>query len=184
MKIKITKWKNSTNSPVLLAIDDLANIYVKQSSDERLEIGEDWGHYASHKNSMWDFLQKNLLENFPDIRITFFLVTKKRAPIVKNSPYSYAESIDANDEFSDFLCQLYGNDKVELAYHGTTHGEAGEEVKDFIQEWDTYGSLDEALQTINEGKELFKKVLGDYPQGGKYSLHHTSISHRLSFYPT
>lgn len=168
MKIEIAKWKNSANSPLLLAIDDLANIYVKQSSSKDLEIGEDWGHYASLKNSMWDFLQKNLLERFPEIRTTFFLVTKKRAPIVKSSPYSYAEAIDANDGFSDFLRQLHANDKVELAYHGTTHGEAGERVEDFVQEWDTYGSLEEALERINEGKELFKKVLGEYPQGGKY----------------
>ena len=44
----------------------------------------------------------------------------------------------------------------------------GKAAKDFIQEWKSYKSLDEALATINGGKEIYKDDIGVFPDGGKY----------------
>ena len=168
MNLSISKWKNNAQSPVLFKIDDLANIYIKKSNASTLQVGEDWGQCAFDKNSMWNFLSKNLLNKFPHIKTTFFLVTKKRATITKRSHYTYNKAIDGDKKFIAFLKYLHANPNVELSYHGTTHGEAGENFNDFQQEWETFQSLEDAVSTIAKGKELFHTTIGDYPTGGKY----------------
>ena len=168
MDLEVAKWKENAQSPVLLKIDDLANIYVNKSNSKNLQIGEDWGQCAFDKNSMWDFLSKNLLNRFPHIKTTFFLVTKERATITKDTNYTYNQAINCDEKFINFLKYLHAHPSIELSYHGTTHGQAGEDISDFQQEWETFKSIDDALNTIDKGKELFKSTLGDYPMGGKY----------------
>ncbi len=168
MELEIAKWKDNAVAPVVFMVDDIANISIKQSRAKGLKIGEDWGHYTREKNSMWDFLSKNLLDKFPDIKTTFFLVTDKRAPMALGEEYTYNESMVEDRTFMEFLKFLHQHNNVELAYHGTTHGKASLKHEDFLQEWETFNSLEEAKKTINRGKELFKKVLGSYPTGGKY----------------
>ena len=168
MDLKISKWRNNCSSPVLFKIDDLANIYIKKSESKELNIGEDWGQCAFDKNSMWDFLTKNLLNKFSHIKTTFFLVTKERASITKDTAYTYNQSMNEDKKFVEFLKYLHTHPQVELSYHGTTHGKAGESIEDFKQEWETFTTLEEAITTITKGKELFKSTLGDYPNGGKY----------------
>ncbi len=166
--IKIAKWKNNAQSPVMFMVDDLANIWMKKGSHSDLKVGEDWGHFGTEKNSMWSFLNDNLYTLFPNIKTTFFLVVDKRSAMTINTRYTYAEAIDKDEKFIEFLNLLDSDEKVELAYHGTTHGNAGNTTMSFRQEWDTYDSIDQAIETIEYGKELFKKVLGHYPKGGKY----------------
>ena len=164
--LKISKWKYNVKSPVVFMIDDIANIYIKNSDLLNLQVGEDWGHFGTSENSMWDFLNKNLYSLFPYIKTTFFLVTDKRAPETLGTKYTYAEAIDKDESFMSFLNMLSKDDKIEIAYHGTTHGYPTN--VSFQHEWDTYESLDQAIETIEGGKTLFKKVLGNYPEGGKY----------------
>jgi hypothetical protein len=168
MNLKISKWKDNKKAPVVFVIDDLANIYIKKSKSNKLQVGEDWGHCGLDKNSMWSFLNKNLLNKFPDIKTTLLLVTKKRAPMRLNEEYTLNHTMNEDKKFINFLKYLNNHPNIEIAYHGTTHGKAQEEAKNFIQEWETYKSLDDAKKTINEGRELFKSVLNEYPMGGKY----------------
>ncbi len=164
--IKIAKWKYNAKSPVMFMVDDLANLWIKKSKKDTLQLGEDWGHFGDTHNSMWDFLDKNLYSLYPYIKTTFFLVTDKRSSETKDTKYSYAEAIDRDGSFMNFLERLHRDNKVELAYHGTTHGEATS--TGLKQEWLTYTSLEEAIAIIEHGKRLYKKVLGEYPRGGKY----------------
>ncbi len=168
MNIKIAKWKDDALSPVIFMVDDIANIVIKQSDSNELQIGEDWGHYGREKNSMWDFLSKNLLDKFPKIKTTLFLVTDKRAPMALGEEHSYNKSIVEDKKFIEFLNYLHQHKNVELAYHGTTHGKAGIKHEDFLQEWETFDSLEKGLEEIARGKELFKQAVGSYPTGGKY----------------
>ena len=168
MNIEIAKWKDDAVSPVIFMVDDIANITIKQSDSNELQIGEDWGHHGRDKNSMWDFLSKNLLDKFPKIKTTFFLVTDKRAPMALGEEYTYNKSIVEDKKFIEFLQYLHQNENVELSYHGTTHGKAAIKHEDFLQEWETFDSLDKGVEEIRRGKELFKEAVGSYPTGGKY----------------
>lgn len=168
MKLKIAKWKYNASSPVVFMVDDIANISIKQTKSETLAVGEDWGQYAQDKNSMWDFLNSNLLKKFPKVKTTFFLVADERAPMALDESYSYTGAMNKDEKFMNFLRFLDKHKNIELAYHGTTHGQAGLAHNDFLQEWETFQNLDEAINEIKRGKELFKEVLGSYPSGGKY----------------
>jgi len=168
MNISIAKWKDNAQAPVVFMIDDLANVLMKKSNSSSLKIGEDWGYAAQDKNSMWHFLTNNLLNKFPHIKTTFFLVTDVRVSMRIDEKHTYEASMDKDKKFIEFLKYLDGLEKVELSYHGTTHGKAGTTYEEFLQEWETFSSLDEAVSQTNRGRELFKKVLGHYPTGGKY----------------
>ncbi|HHS91774.1 MAG TPA: hypothetical protein ENK82_00360, partial [Campylobacterales bacterium] len=91
MKIKLAKWKDAKQAPVIFMIDDIANVLMKKSFSSSLKIGEDWGHAAMDKNSMWDFLSKRLLTHFPEIKVTFFLVTGKRVSMREDESHTYAK---------------------------------------------------------------------------------------------
>lgn len=166
--LEIAKWKHNAMSPIVFMIDDLANIYIKKNSLNEVCLGEDWGHFGFKKNSMWNFLENNLYKNYPHIKTTFFLVVGKREPMIKGQEYSYSGAIDKNEEFKNFLQTISKNKNIEIAYHGTTHGKAGNGLSEFKQEWETFENLQQATETILQGKELFKEVLGFYPKGGKY----------------
>ncbi len=168
MDIKIAKWKDNAQAPVLFMIDDIANVLMKKSNSSELKIGEDWGYAGREKNSMWHFLSKNLLDKFPRIKTTFFLVTDVRVSMRSDEKHTYEARMDKDEKFIEFLKYLDKHPMVELSYHGTTHGKAGLSYADFLQEWETFTSLDEAVEQTKVGKELFKKVLGYYPTGGKY----------------
>lgn len=168
MKIEITKWRYNALSPVMFMIDDLANISIKKQNDSNdILIGEDWGHYTTQKNSMWDFLNQELYRYYPHIKTTFFLVVGKREPMVKGEKYTYADSIDDLD-FVNFLKYLNSKENIEIAYHGTTHGKCGKQLKDFKQEWESFSSLDEAISTIETGRNLYFKLTNTNFNGGKY----------------
>jgi hypothetical protein len=168
INIKVAKWKENAQAPVVFMIDDIANVLMKKSTSSELQIGEDWGYATRDKNSMWHFLSKNLLEKFPKIKTTFFLVTDVRAGMRMDEKYTYTQAIDKDKKFIEFLKYLDNNPNIELSYHGTSHGKAALKYDDFLQEWETFSSLEEAVSQTNKGKELFKKVLGHYPSGGKY----------------
>ena len=152
----------------MFMIDDLANKWVDNNGNSLLDIGEDWGHWGFEKDSMWDFLSSNLLRKYPYLKVTFFLVVGKRAKIINTNKYIYTESILQDKEFVDFLRKIDENPNVEIAYHGLTHGNTGNTRFDFIEEWETYKDIDEAIEKINKGKEIYYEALGKYPEGGKY----------------
>jgi hypothetical protein len=168
MEIEICKWKNGAQSAVVFMIDDFANAWVDKNNNGKVDKGEDWGFFRDEKNSMWDVLNNGILSNFPEVKATLFTVIGKRSPIIKGSPFTFSGSINDNDKFIQFIKKLNENERIELAYHGLTHGTPGEDRFDFIEEWEGFLNIEEANQTTQEGLEIFKKTLGKYPKGGKY----------------
>ena len=163
------KWKNNADSPVLFLIDDLANKWVDINNDGKIEPEGDWGYAGFDKNGVFHFLEREILSINFKIKTTFFVPIGERADVVDNSEIkSISELINTTNKSKDFFKTLHKNERFEIAYHGTTHGVPGKAAKDFIQEWLSYKSLDEALATINKGKEVYKDAIGVYPNGGKY----------------
>jgi hypothetical protein len=163
------KWKNNADSPVLFFIDDLANKWVDINNDGKIQSEEDWGYAGFDENGAFHFLKKEILSVNCKIKTTFFVVTGKRTDIITNSKIkSISEPINETDKSKDFFKTLHNDERFEIAYHGTTHGVPGKVAKDFKQEWESYKSLDEALATINKGKEIYKDAIGVFPNGGKY----------------
>lgn len=168
LKINKAKWLNDADSPVVFMIDDLANAWVDINNNNSIEPEEDWGYAGDSKNSSFNYLKKKILRINPKIKTTFF-VPYNRAPLIKNTKYnSHFGPIDESTEIKLFFSKLNSDKQFEIAYHGYTHGISGDKNNKFIQEWPSFKSIEEAIETINKGKEKFKSTLGEYPKGGKY----------------
>lgn len=169
MNISVCKWYNNAISPVLFFIDDLANVWVDVNGNGEIDSEEDWGYGKNGKGSSFRFLNEYILKDFPQIKITFFMPVGIRVGMVENPKIkSISRMINCDEESKVFFKSINENEKYEIAYHGTTHGRVGKTRDDFLQEWELYETLDEAVKTINGGKEIFKDVFGFYPKGGKY----------------
>ena len=164
-----SKWKKDADSPVLFFIDDLANKCVDINNDGKIKPEEDWGYAGIDENGAFYFLEKEILSVNYKIKTTFFVPVGKRANVIIDSEIkSISEPINATNKSKKFFKTFHNDERFEIAYHGTTHGVPGKTAKDFIQEWESYKSLDEALTTINRGKEIYRDAIGVFPNGGKY----------------
>lgn len=161
MEIKICKWKDDKSAPVMLMVDDFANKYMIPA-----KMGSDWGGRCEEANSFYDLFCKPMLQKYPYLKLTLFLVVGPREPIVNNGKKYYSQEISDNNEFKEFLRKLSHHPNFELAYHGYTHGLCTE--KGFIQEWCTFSDLTEAMERIKMAKSVYKEVSGIDFSGGKY----------------
>jgi len=169
MKIEICKWYNNADSPVLFMIDDFANVWVDTNDNGQIDIEEDWGYAKNSESSSFRFLNEVILKDYPNVKITFFTPVGVRVGMIENSPIKLvSKMINCDEETKDFFKSVNDNPRYEIAYHGTTHGKVGTTAYDFRQEWELFNSVDEAIETINKGKEIYKDVFGEYPKGGKY----------------
>jgi len=163
------QWKNNTSAPVLLFVDDLADSYVLSDTKKSGYLENDWGHYRDNANSAFSFLINEILPDFPELKVTFFMVVDSRSPaVLKKEIRQVSRPMNYTNEDIRFYSSLDRNNRFELAYHGTTHGIPGLANTEFIQEWLSFKNLDEALSIIAKGKEIYKKTVGHYPVGGKY----------------
>ncbi|QAS62036.1 DUF2334 domain-containing protein [Clostridium septicum] len=126
------------------------------------------GELSVSKKLFWDILNGEILNKFPNIKTTMFLVVGRREPIINKGHYFYSEAMNKSDEFIDFIKYLANKPNVELAYHGYSHGICSDDIYKFKEEWETFDNLEEAINSINKGKELFKEVTGKDFTGGKY----------------
>jgi hypothetical protein len=166
--IEKAKWLNDARSPVMVMVDDLANAWHNRCRGDRWEIGGDWGGGLRNNGSVIRFLEDRFLRNFPEIKITFFTVAGPLSSYTFQQPFSYAAPLDINDDSKEFFYSLSVDPRFELAYHGYDHGTPGVQSKDFIQEWRGFSSKEAAIAQTKRGLEIFSRVTGAVPQGGKY----------------
>lgn len=165
MQVKKCKWKYGKQAPFMLMVDDLANKYLNDR-DNGSYLGADWGGRCKQKNSFYDLICKELLDKFPYLKITLFLVVGKRMEIIEKGKKNRSFPIDNDKGFRDFLKELAYDERFEIAYHGYNHGKI--ERGKFVQEWCTFRSCEEAVRQINAAKQKYREVTGKNFFGGKY----------------
>ena len=169
MEVNICKWKYDVNSPVIFMIDDLSNTWIDLNGNGIIETVEDWGFAKRQQGSVINYLEKEILEQNEDIKVTFYLPVGKRCGVVRDSKVKViSEPINSDQNTSDFFKNLSMDTRFEIAYHGTTHGVPRSKSSEFIQEWLSYSSLTEAISVIEDGKRIYNEVFGEMPLGGKY----------------
>lgn len=169
MNIEICKWYGGKDSPVLFFVDDLANVWVDVNGNRKIDLGEDWGYARDSEVSSFRFLNEVILKDFPYVKTTFFTPMGIRDGMIENPHIeSISEMINYDEEAKAFFRNINDNEKYEISYHGTTHGKAGKTGYDFIQEWKLFETLEEAIEKVGYGREVYKDVFGQYPNGGKY----------------
>lgn len=169
LSIKIAKWYNNADSPVIFMIDDFCNKWVDLNRNGKVDLGEDWGYAKDRTNSSFNFLRTTFLGKYPYLKVTFFTPVGKRSPVIKQPMCEvYSAPINNNEETKEFFRRIYSDERFEIAYHGLTHGIPGKTVLEFRQEWEIFRSVEEAVEQIEQGKEIYFNTLGEYPKGGKY----------------
>jgi hypothetical protein len=149
-------------------IDDLTNAWHHRTNGPTWEPGGDWGGGLDHPQGALAFLQKNLLNDFPEVRTTFFVVAGTISAYTHHQPFSYSAPLDATEASRRFFAALAADPRFELAYHGYNHGTAGTTTELFLQEWRGFRSRQAALEQTRQGLEIFERASGSIPRGGKY----------------
>ena len=168
--MKIAKWYNNFQTPSVLMIDDLSDAYI-DVYDEPYK--NDWGYLCDTPDSSFGFLQKNLLNDFPYIRITFFVPYLRHNVINEHSKFDFKKySLGERNEYTEFLKKLVKQGH-EIAHHGSNHGKYIDEnkpttVNNWIHEWALFEDFDVGLKTTLEGVEKFKSICDIDIVGGKY----------------
>jgi len=168
LAIEKAHWSNDARCPVMLMVDDLTNAWHSRSGGRAWEPGGDWGGGLREPGSALQLLEERLLREFPEVRITFFVVAGAISPYSRHQPFSYAASLDATPKSRDFFRDLSRDPRFELAYHGFNHGTPGARTEDFMQEWRGFPSREAAVEQTQAGLEIFRRAVGSLPQGGKY----------------
>ena len=167
---KIAKWYNNFQTPSVLMIDDLSDAYIDVY---RESYKNDWGYLCDTKGSSFNFLQKELLGTFPQIKITFFTPYLKHNVINENSQYEFKKfALGERSEYTYFLKKL-DEEGHEIAHHGSDHGEYIDETipsttNNWIHEWALFEDVENGVTTTLEGVRRFKEVCGNDVVGGKY----------------
>ncbi len=170
MRLVIEKatWLEDARSPVTLMIDDLTNAWHNSAGGNRWEAGGDWGGGHNAPDSALQFLETRLLRDFPEARVTFFVVAGPISQYTHHQPFSYSAPLDTNDESRRFFTSLADDPRFELAYHGLNHGTPGDRSERFVQEWQGFTSHEEAVAQTKRGLATFARTVGRVPGGGKY----------------
>ncbi len=98
-------------------IDDLSN--TATTLDGEVRPWNDWGYGKDSEHSLYSYLKRTLLAQFPEIKGTFFYPIASHA--VQNPSSNWRilqEPVDA--EFIGFISEI--SDRFDLAFHGTSHG--------------------------------------------------------------
>jgi len=157
-------WPGDALSPIVLMIDDFADVYVEIPG--YLEREKDWGHLCGAPGSAWEFYDEKIRKLWPDLKTCIFIPVDRK-PLVESVPKgSFYASISQRQEMGDFLRELDKDPLIEFAYHGKEHFLLDNE--DRCQEWLGYSDTASAVAGIRSGLKIFEDVFTQLPFGGKY----------------
>lgn len=168
--LSIAKWHNNFQAPAVLMIDDLSDAYIEVYPES---YKNDWGYLGDAEGSAYRFLKDNLLDLFPNIKITFFTPYLRHAVLNENCKYAIQKyAVGERDDYTDFLRMLTSAGH-EIAHHGSDHGRYIDRyryttVNNWIHEWALFDNVEEGIKITQNGINLFKKNANIDVVGGKY----------------
>lgn len=167
---QIAKWYNNYKAPAVLMIDDLSDAYIDVYEDS---YRNDWGYLCRREGSSYNYLKKNLLDEYPNIKITFFTPYLKHNVINETCKYDCKKyAVGERDDFTNFLKELV-LEGHEIAHHGSNHGEYMDfnkctTVNNWVHEWGLFEDTERGIKVTLDGVKIFKETLGTDIVGGKY----------------
>jgi hypothetical protein len=166
--IATTRWPGNAETAACLMVDDLTDGWIDATGRGHPVGADDWGHLCDLPHSSFAHLRDRLLRDFPEIRVTFFIPVNRVEDVRPARNPCHFQPIHHRPEFVEFLRRLDADPRFSCAYHGETHGQPGPRADLYQPEFDTYRSLDEALASLERGMEIWRRVFGTAPDGGKF----------------
>lgn len=167
---KIAHWYNNYQAPAVLMIDDLSDAYIDVYPETHKN---DWGYLCNQKGSAFYFLEQELLNLYPKVKITFFSPYSRHAVLNENCVYPIQKyALGEREEYTTFLKQLVSKGH-EIAHHGSDHGRYIDLSKcttlnNWIHEWALFKNIPNGVEITKRGITLFKDIADINIVGGKY----------------
>lgn len=150
MTVKICKWYRDAVVPVVLMVDYWAGNSIKPQKNE-LSQRDKMKYSEEDKNSALEFLQEEVLKDFPEMRATIFI----------------ADLSNSNLEDKHLLRILRSNTRYEAAYLGAFPPKPIKDNSGGLEK-EVNGNREQEPEYDEYGKEIFREVIGIYPAGGRY----------------
>lgn len=167
---KIAPWLNNYQAAAVLMIDDLSDAYINVYPES---YKNDWGYLCNQKGSAFYFLEHELLNIHPEVKITFFSPYSRHAVLNENCNYAIQKyGLGEREEYTKFLKQLVLQGH-EIAHHGSDHGKYIDPskcttVNNWIHEWALFEEISDGVEITQRGVTLFKEIVDIDILGGKY----------------
>jgi hypothetical protein len=167
---KIARWYKNYQAPAVLMIDDLSDAYIDVYPET---YKNDWGYLGNHEGSAFHFLEQELLQVYPDIKITFFTPYERHAVLNENCGFTIKKyALGEREDYLSFLKQLILKGH-EIAHHGSNHGKYIElskctTVNNWVHEWALFTDVEQGTEITKRGITLFKETTDFDIVGGKY----------------
>ncbi|MFH0709988.1 MAG: glycosyltransferase [Pseudomonadota bacterium] len=167
---KIAPWFNNFQAPAVLMIDDLSDAYIDVYEES---YKNDWGYLGDQEGSAFHFLEKELLDLYPDVKITFFVPYLRHEVLNENCGFSVKKyALGERKEYTLFLKRLVSKGH-EIAHHGSDHGRYINRsicttANNWIHEWALFQDVEEGVEITEKGVKLFKTIANIDVVGGKY----------------
>jgi len=164
LEYKVARWLDNHIAPCNLMIDDLSDAYIDKYVQSRKN---DWGYMIDEKDSSFNYLKERLLNQFPYVKITFFVPYLKHSVISDDTNLKIIKyGIGERKAFSVFLSSLVSMGH-EIAHHGSTHGAYNCDGL-WYQEWELFDDVESGVAVTFEGKKVFERNINYQLFGGKY----------------
>lgn len=163
--MKKCKYYNNSKTTVSLMIDDFS--LTATTINGEVKPDNDWGYSLNKENSLYLYMEKNLLNKYPEIKGTIFFPIHKHAAQNIYAGYQVLFG-EYNDEFKDFV--NYISKHFDFSFHGTTHGKFINEKNPSFKNWKNefeYLTLDDIAYLKMEISKI-EDYLGFKFSGGKY----------------
>ena len=168
--LSIAHWYNNFHAPAVLMIDDLSDAYIDVYPQSHKN---DWGYLCEEEGGSFSFLKKELLCEYPALKITFFTPYLRHGVINEKSGHNYKKfALGEREAYTAFLKSLEEQGH-EIAHHGSDHGSYIDENNpsthnNWIHEWALFEDVETGVKTTLEGVKKFKERCGIDVVGGKY----------------
>ncbi len=159
MTVEICPYFNDHQTACCLMLDDLLPIAVTVNG--KATASNDWGFLRDTKGSLYEYLNRYLLEKYPEIRGTIFLPIASHNFIPDDHGYTILRG-EIDPDFVSYLKRI--GSRFEMAFHGIKH--SWQDTNNQIHYEFAEPNLDilSTLKTI----ENFKHSTGITFSGGKF----------------
>jgi len=157
------KYYNDAQTACTLMIDDL--VLAAVTMDGIVDPSCDWGYQLNKPNSLYRYINQNLLERYPEIKGTFFIPLKSQHYLDEKSGYKILKG-NYNNDFRAFAKEVANH--FDFAFHGIKHTYYADDQDSKKLKYEfNHLTLDD-IPYLRKEIDSFQELTGIEFKGGKF----------------